>query len=161
MKCPRCTHQNPSAVKFCGNCGQRIGKLCSVCKTANLPESNFCHQCGKPLPNDNGPISKEKIPTRLLPNTAETTSHQSAVGERKYVTVLFSDLSGYTALSQRLDPEETKEIIARILRDMTKVIAEYEGFVEKYVGDALMAVFRSCQSPGRSMNRNFHHFDGK
>jgi class 3 adenylate cyclase/tetratricopeptide (TPR) repeat protein len=68
------------------------------------------------------------------------------MGERKYVTVLFSDLSGYTTLAQRLDPEEIKEIITRLSREITKVVTKYEGFIEKYVGDAVMAVFGAIRA---------------
>jgi class 3 adenylate cyclase/tetratricopeptide (TPR) repeat protein len=57
------------------------------------------------------------------------------------VTVLFSDLSGYTAMSEKLDPEEVKEITSRIFGEISKVIDKYEGFVEKFVGDAVMALF--------------------
>jgi class 3 adenylate cyclase/tetratricopeptide (TPR) repeat protein len=62
-------------------------------------------------------------------------------GERKHVTVLFSDLSGYTAMTERLDPEEVKRITARIFGEIAKVIDRYEGFIEKYAGDAVMALF--------------------
>ncbi len=62
-------------------------------------------------------------------------------GERKYVTVLISDLSGYTALSGRLDPEELNEIMGIIFRAIDKIIASYDGFIEKFVGDAVVAFF--------------------
>ena len=62
-------------------------------------------------------------------------------GERKYVTALFSDLSGYTAMSEELDPEEVKEITGRILGEISQIVSKYEGFVEKFVGDAVMALF--------------------
>ena len=62
-------------------------------------------------------------------------------GERKQVTVLFSDLSGYAALSERLDPEEIKEITSRIFGEVARVVSLYDGFVEKYVGDAVVALF--------------------
>ena len=62
-------------------------------------------------------------------------------GERKHVTVLFSDLSGYTAMSEKLDPEEVKEIMSRIFGEIAQVVTKYEGFVEKFVGDAVMALF--------------------
>ena len=61
--------------------------------------------------------------------------------ERKHVTILFSDLSGYTAMSERLDPEEVKDIMSRIFGDIAQVVAKYEGFIEKFVGDAVMALF--------------------
>jgi class 3 adenylate cyclase len=62
-------------------------------------------------------------------------------GERKHVTVLFSDLSGYTSMSERLDPEEVKEIMSRIFGEIAQVVTKYEGFIEKFVGDAVMALF--------------------
>jgi class 3 adenylate cyclase/tetratricopeptide (TPR) repeat protein len=61
--------------------------------------------------------------------------------ERKYLTILFSDLSGYTDLSTRLDPEELKEIMNQIFGEIARVITSYEGFIEKFVGDAVMALF--------------------
>jgi class 3 adenylate cyclase len=62
-------------------------------------------------------------------------------GERKYVSVLFSDMSGYTAMSERLDPEEVKEITSQMFEGISRIVAKYEGFVEKFIGDAVMALF--------------------
>jgi class 3 adenylate cyclase len=62
-------------------------------------------------------------------------------GERKHVTVLFSDLSGYTAMSEKLDPEEIKDIMTRVFGRIKEVIAKYDGFIEKFAGDAVMAIF--------------------
>jgi class 3 adenylate cyclase/tetratricopeptide (TPR) repeat protein len=146
MKCPRCTHQNPSDAKFCGNCGQRMGTLCPGCSTVNLPESNFCHQCGKALFKANESLSGKKMSRPHFPNFEKPLQAQSAAGERKYVTVLFSDLSGYTTLAQRLDPEAVKDILARLFHETTKVVTKYEGFIEKYIGDAVMAVFGSVRA---------------
>ena len=62
-------------------------------------------------------------------------------GERKHVTVLFSDLSGYTSMSERLDPEEVKDITSQIFDEISKIVSKYDGFIEKFVGDAVMALF--------------------
>jgi class 3 adenylate cyclase len=62
-------------------------------------------------------------------------------GERKHVTVLFADLTGYTAMSEKLDPEEVREIMNRCFEQIKQVIQKYEGFIEKFVGDAVMAIF--------------------
>ena len=146
MKCPRCTHKNPAGVKFCGDCGQRMGALCPGCKALNLPESNFCHQCGQFLPKTNGFFSEEKSSGPRWSEVEKTTLPHTATGERKYVTVLFSDLSGYTTLAQRLDPEEVKELVSRLSLEITKVVTKYEGFIEKFVGDAVMAVFGAIRA---------------
>jgi class 3 adenylate cyclase len=76
-------------------------------------------------------ISVEKVPTPR--GTVEA--------ERKHVTVLFSDLSGYTAMAEKLDPEEVKEITSRISGEVAKIVDRYEGFIEKYIGDAVVALF--------------------
>jgi class 3 adenylate cyclase/tetratricopeptide (TPR) repeat protein/ABC-type dipeptide/oligopeptide/nickel transport system ATPase component len=91
----------------------------------NLPGDKFCGECGQELERIRG--TRNDIP--------------SIDSERKHVTVLFSDLSGYTAMSDRLDPEDVKSITSRIFGEVAKVIHKYEGFVEKYAGDAVMAIF--------------------
>ncbi len=146
MKCPRCTHQNPSHVNYCGKCGRRMGILCLSCNTVNLPESNFCHQCGQFLPKPDDFFSDEKISAPRLPDAAKIAQPYPTTGERKYATILFSDLSGYTTLAQRIDPEKVKEIVARLFRETTKVVTKYEGFIEKYIGDAVMAVFGAIRA---------------
>ncbi|MBT8365153.1 MAG: AAA family ATPase, partial [Deltaproteobacteria bacterium] len=146
MKCPRCTHQNPPGFKFCGDCGQRIGTLCPSCDTVNLPQSNFCHQCGQLLSKTNEFFSGDKVSKLHAPDAGKATPPHTTTGERKYVTILFSDLSGYTSVAQRLDPEEVKEIIGRLFRETTKVVSKYEGFIEKYIGDAIMAVFGAIRA---------------
>ena len=98
---------------------------CNRCGTSNPEKNRFCSGCGTPLDKVTGFEKKtEKAPQ-----------------ERKYLTVLFSDLSGYTELSTRLDPEETKEIMDQIFGEIAQVIASYEGFIEKFIGDAVMALF--------------------
>lgn len=130
MKCPGCKHDNPEDAKFCNRCGQRLEPLCPKCGKINPPGSKFCNACGLPLSaTSENPSHGQKEPV------LETQ------GERKYVTVLFSDLSGYTAMSERLDPEDVKEITTEIFGEVAKVISKYEGFVEKYAGDAVMAIF--------------------
>ena len=146
MKCPRCTQQNTSRVKFCSNCGQRMGTICPGCSTVNLPESNFCHKCGEGLLKTNELLSGKKLSMPHFRNVEKHPQPQAAAGERKYVTVLFSDLSGYTNLAQRLDPEVVKDILARLFHETTKVVTKYDGFIEKYIGDAVMAVFGAIQA---------------
>ena len=89
-------------------------------------------------------ISDQKSETEKLPSSPSTKKHPAMLafqGERKHVTVLFSDLTGYTAMSEKLDPEEVKEITSRIFGEISKIVANYDGFIEKYAGDAVMAIF--------------------
>jgi class 3 adenylate cyclase/tetratricopeptide (TPR) repeat protein len=125
MKCPKCRTENTDARKFCRECGLSFSQSCSECGYENLIGDKFCGKCGKII----------EIPTE-----AKIPRLQSQ-GERKHVTALFSDLSGYTAMSEKLDPEEVKEITNRIFGEISKIIGNYDGFIEKYAGDAVMALF--------------------
>ena len=126
MKCPKCQTENPEGNKFCRKCGMKIFLTCPQCGIDIQADDAFCGVCGTSLaPPPQNELKDEPIDQ----------------GERKYVTVLFSDLSGYTAMSEKLDPEEVKEIMSRIFGEIAQVVASYEGFIEKFVGDAVMALF--------------------
>ena len=66
---------------------------------------------------------------------------QKIASERKYITVLFADISGYTTLSERLDPEEVKDLVGHIIDEIAKVVIKNGGHIEKFAGDQVMAVF--------------------
>ncbi len=125
MKCLTCQFENPDGAKFCNKCGNKLAMACLKCGNLNPPASEFCNECGQRL--------AERLEAEKLAAEPE--------GERKHVTVVFSDLSGYTAMSEKLDPEEVKEIMSRIFGEIAQVMTKYEGFVEKFVGDAVMALF--------------------
>ncbi|HDZ91232.1 MAG TPA: zinc-ribbon domain-containing protein, partial [Deltaproteobacteria bacterium] len=125
MKCPKCQTGNPKSRRFCRECGERLLLICPQCGLENLPGDKFCGECGQKL----GEVAEKE---KTVPNTE---------GERKYVTVLFSDLTGYTAMSEKLVPEEVKEIMSRIFGEIAQVVTKYEGFIEKFIGDAVMALF--------------------
>jgi len=144
MKCPKCQFENRERAKFCRKCGHKFELTCPECGTKIIADSKFCDECGY-----NFKAAKETsdkiLETEILPfpSSEEKTScdFTSTVGERKHVTVLFSDLSGYTAMSEKLDPEELKEIMSRVFGEIAQVVTKYEGFIEKYVGDAVLAIF--------------------
>ena len=121
MKCPKCASDNPKKKKFCRACGARLLSVCPQCGGENLPDDQFCGECGHTL------LSAE--PRAVLSS------------ERKQVTVLFSDLSGYTAMSEKLDAEEVKAITTRIFGKAAEAVTLHEGCVEKYIGDAVVALF--------------------
>jgi class 3 adenylate cyclase len=125
MICAKCQHENSSDARFCNGCGQKLDLPCPKCGRPNPPGSKFCNGCGQELVE--GAPKEKRVP--------------GGEGERKYVTAMFSDLSGYTAMSEKLDPEEVKEITTRIFADVASIVFRYEGFVEKYIGDAVVALF--------------------
>jgi len=144
MKCPNCQFENPEASKFCGGCGQKFDLTCPECGANNPAENKFCNKCGSDLKLVNE--VSDQIAETLSPPVSPSketigTDTPSTAGERKHVTVLFSDLTGYTAMSEKLDPEEVKEITSRIFGEISKIVANYDGFIEKYAGDAVMAIF--------------------
>jgi class 3 adenylate cyclase len=111
-------------------CGEKLILTCPQCDSENLPEDHFCGKCGYRIKAAVTEIAQSTTKPLLVPES-----------ERKHVTVLFSDLSGYTAITEKLDPEETKEIMAKIFGEISKVVSKYEGFIERFVGDAVMALF--------------------
>ena len=125
MICTKCQTENPEGMKFCGGCGTRLEKICPKCQFVNPSQFRFCGECGSKL---------EKV-------SEEVKGGAELEGERKYVTVLFSDLSGYTSMSEKLDPEEVKEIMSRIFGEIAQVVTRYEGFIEMFLGDAVMVLF--------------------
>lgn len=96
---------------------------CIECQFDNPDGFKFCGSCGHPL------------------ETKEDKTSPFIEGERKHVTIMFSDLSGYTAMTEKLDPEEVKEIMSYIFSKITGIIKSYDGFIERFIGDAVMAVF--------------------
>jgi class 3 adenylate cyclase/tetratricopeptide (TPR) repeat protein len=125
MKCPRCQFENPDGSKFCLECGLNLDLKCPHCGKKLPHAAKFCNACGHKI--EQPPES----PKQISPTDSE----------RKHVTVLFSDMSGYTAMTEKLDPEEVKEIMGKIFGEISKIVAKYEGFIEKFIGDAVMAIF--------------------
>ena len=147
MKCPKCQFENPEGAKFCRDCGTslELDLTCPNCGSSHPPGSKFCIECGHDLTIPSEPPPKDDSEPK--PHAPEPVADESITtpgvieGERKHVTALFSDLSGYTTMSERLDPEEVKEITSRIFGEVSLVTSKYEGFFEKFVGDAVMALF--------------------
>src|SRR2546422_7789740 len=100
---------------------------CSGCRFEAPADFTFCPKCGARLASAPPPLP------------ASSTSAPD--GDRRPVTVLFADLAGFTALSEGLDAEDVRAIQADLFREMSASVERYEGFVEKFVGDAVMAVF--------------------
>ena len=144
MQCPDCQFENREEAKFCNECGYRFHLTCPGCGQIDPPESKFCSECGCNLESAKEASSaiSETESLSQPPSPEKPTEDVAPLeGERKHVTVLFSDLTGYTAMSEKLDPEEVKEITSRIFGEVSKIVANYDGFIEKYAGDAVMAIF--------------------
>ncbi len=134
MVCSNCGTENRPGRKFCGGCAVPLAVACPACGAANEPEMRFCGECAAPLVIGAGPP-----PGAVRPGPAQAPI--APVAERRLVTVLFADLVGFTTLAEGLDAEETRELLSRYFDLSRDIIARYGGTVEKFIGDAVMAVW--------------------
>ncbi|HZA26749.1 MAG TPA: adenylate/guanylate cyclase domain-containing protein, partial [Actinomycetota bacterium] len=93
-------------------------KTCANCGEPNADRARFCQSCGRPF--------VEEVPIREV---------------RKTVTVLFADVTGSTTLGERLDAETLRKVMSRFFEEMASILERHGGSVEKFIGDAVMAVF--------------------
>jgi Adenylate and Guanylate cyclase catalytic domain/Double zinc ribbon len=132
VTCPVCGTDNEVGRKFCGECGAPLALLCGTCGAANSPGVKFCGECGSSLVAGVAPPAAGVVaPARPGPPEAE----------RRLVSVLFADLVGFTTLSERRDAEEVRDLLTRYFDTCRTLITRYGGTVEKFIGDAVMAVW--------------------
>jgi class 3 adenylate cyclase/tetratricopeptide (TPR) repeat protein len=145
MKCPKCQTENPENLKFCGECGAKLEKICSHCNASNPPQFRFCGECGNALEELQAPppidYSKPKSYTPKFLADKILTTRSSIEGERKFVTVLFADAANFTSMSEKLDPEEVHQIMDGCFRILMDEIHKYEGTINQFTGDGVMALF--------------------
>ena len=145
MKCPACGFQNLEEARFCNRCGKKLDRGCPACGQVNPPGSKFCHACGAGLIKTPGPppidfTEPQSYTPKHLADKILTT--RSAIeGERKLVTVMFADVAGFTALAEKLDPEEVHRIMDGCCRILVDEIHRVEGTVGEFRGDGVMALF--------------------
>ncbi|MEW2143698.1 adenylate/guanylate cyclase domain-containing protein [Micromonospora vinacea] len=142
LKCGHCARAAGPDDRFCGGCGQPLGVNCAHCGHANSTEVNFCTSCGQPL-----------------------RDHVVAVQEdRRQVSVLFVDIVDFTSYAERADPEQARSLQQTYFATVRRIVHQYGGVVEKYIGDAAMALFGApvatdndalrCVRAGLELQRN-------
>ena len=151
MKCPNCQFENPERGIFCGECGAKLETVCPNCNFPNPLQFKFCGDCGHQLSVPAQPPPKElsfdekltKIQKYLPGGLAEKILAQRGKieGERRQVTVMFTDLEGFTPLTERLGPEETYRLMDKIYELLIHEVYRYEGTVNEMTGDGVMALF--------------------
>jgi class 3 adenylate cyclase/tetratricopeptide (TPR) repeat protein len=130
MNCPSCGTENEAGRKFCGECGTALAVACASCGTANPPGVKFCGECGASLTSET-----------VVPAEPEPAPVPAPAAERRLVSVLFADLVGFTSASEKRDAEETRDLLSRYFDTCRRLIELYGGTVEKFIGDAVMAVW--------------------
>ncbi len=129
--CATCGTANEAGRKFCGECGAALSAACPRCGTANPPGLKFCGECGLDLRATGTDVA-------AAPTATDVASHAT---ERRLVSVLFVDLVGFTTASEQRDAEDTREFLGRYFEAARTIIERYGGTVEKFIGDAVMAVW--------------------
>ncbi|HEU5243924.1 MAG TPA: adenylate/guanylate cyclase domain-containing protein [Gaiellaceae bacterium] len=129
--CASCGRENREGRKFCAGCGQSLAVelTCPSCGTPYEQDESFCGECGTALGTTPAAASAAVAPV------------EAAVAERRLVSVLFADLVGFTTLSESRDPEEVRELLSRYFDTCRRLVELYGGVVEKFIGDAVMAVW--------------------
>ena len=146
MKCPNCSNENAADAKFCENCGKPLDSTCPNCGKPVTAGVKFCRNCGYNLAGATAPAVAERL-TNLqqtapsaLQDKVRAAGAQMA-GERKLVTVLFTDIVGSTALAEKLDPEEWGEIVTGAHKRVSAAVYHYEGTIAQLLGDGVLAFF--------------------
>jgi class 3 adenylate cyclase/tetratricopeptide (TPR) repeat protein len=126
VNCANCGTANDEGAKFCNECGSPLQAGCPNCGAANKPGAKFCNECGASL---------GATPARAAPAVS------TPVAERRLVTVLFADIAGFTPFAEERDSEEVRDALSRYFDLAGEIIGRYGGTVEKFIGDAVMAVW--------------------
>jgi class 3 adenylate cyclase len=132
LRCPHCGNEVEEGQRFCGSCGGLQALVCPLCETENPLSNKFCGSCGGEL------VRPEPV---------------RDIEERRVVTVLFADLVGFTARSEELDPEDVRGILSRYYARLRSDLEAHGGTVEKFIGDAVMAVFGAPVAHGDDPER--------
>jgi class 3 adenylate cyclase/tetratricopeptide (TPR) repeat protein len=146
MDCFKCKFQNPEGIKFCGECGNKLEQICPECDSLNPPRFKFCGECGFRLQKQHQKSTQINYsePQSYTPKHLADkilVNRSSIEGERKLVTVLFADVTNYTSISENLDPEEMHQIMDGCFKILMNEIHKYEGSINQFTGDGVMALF--------------------
>src|SRR5829696_1381577 len=144
VQCPACGHLSREGARFCAKCGEPLPQefACARCGAFSLPGQNFCDRCGSPLVERReapAPDPRSYTPDHLAEKIR--TAKGSLEGERKQVTVLFADVKGSMELGEGMDPEAWRRIMERMFTLMCEGVHRFEGTVNRFTGDGMVALF--------------------
>ncbi len=145
MRCPKCESNNPEGHNFCGNCGTKLLNICPDCSFLNPADFRYCGKCGAALSSNTAYLPGEfarfyNYTPKFLAD--KILSHRGAIeGERKIITVLFADLANSTSISEQLDQETMHNLMDGCIKIILGAVHHYEGIVNQFMGDGVMALF--------------------
>jgi len=140
MDCPSCGQRNREGARFCAECAAPLVETvtCPSCGATNPPAAKHCDSCGHALAGAE-PIAAPQPPEHLAEKIR--AGRAALEGERKQVTVLFADVIGSMELAEQSDPEEWRRIMDRYFSILCEGVHRFEGTVDKFTGDGVMAIF--------------------
>jgi class 3 adenylate cyclase len=144
MLCSQCQTENRPDRKFCKACGAELTRSCAACGFLNEPDDAFCGECGAALSSRaafGATSSGQETTGAPSAGDAPRLMAGRALTELRHVSVLFCDLVGFTPLSESKDPEEVRELLSAYFDLARSVVARYGGVIQKFIGDAVMAVW--------------------
>ncbi|MER7005714.1 adenylate/guanylate cyclase domain-containing protein [Dactylosporangium sp. NPDC000555] len=136
-QCARCGRQAGEGDRFCGGCGAELSPPCPTCGRTLAPDAVFCTGCGTPRAD----TTAARNLTRAERATVRAPVPAARSEDRRRISVLFVDLIDFTPYVERADPELVRELQKSFFSTAREVIGQYGGVVEKYIGDAVMALF--------------------
>ena len=143
MQCPSCGTVNEAGRKFCHECGSKLAAACPSCGSTNPPGARFCGECGTKLEAGTPAAGAGTAvgPGHAVGGAPGAGAAAGPVAERRLVSVLFADLVGFTSLAEGRDAETVRELLSAYFDLARDVITRHGGTVEKFIGDAVMAVW--------------------
>ncbi|MCA1368217.1 AAA family ATPase [Bradyrhizobium sp. BRP14] len=146
MNCHECGFEIESGFAFCPRCGAKQPVPCPACGYPCPEHFAFCPRCGTQVgsPSVSRPAAKpasQQPPARIIPATPPLPPGPEAGADRRTVTVVFADLCGFTSLSEQIDPEVLQALQNELFEELTRSVEAFGGFVDKFIGDALLALF--------------------
>jgi class 3 adenylate cyclase/tetratricopeptide (TPR) repeat protein len=148
MQCARCQHPTLPGAKFCQECGAPLPRSCATCGQVLAASAKFCSECGTAagMPTGDALVAPQPlVPDAIAPDATGADRRQAAV--------LFADISGYTALCARSDPEDIQAMLGRFFDAMDHIVEDHGGRVFDRAGDAVMAVFGAPVAHGNDAQR--------
>ncbi|MAF10083.1 hypothetical protein CMK11_06485 [Candidatus Poribacteria bacterium] len=156
MRCARCQSDNPSRNAFCGKCGASLAHLCPHCEAENPPDNAFWGRCGGALTDEEpDETTASAAPTlanqfQALSDAQPSVAHDATLthhtGENRFVTVLFADMTSSVRTTHGLRADESAELVNTLLSAMVESLKRYDGRIDRFLGDGVLAVFGAPHS---------------
>ncbi|MBV8662706.1 MAG: zinc ribbon domain-containing protein, partial [Hyphomicrobiales bacterium] len=163
MNCASCGSDIQTGFAYCPKCGAKQPRACARCGNPCPPDFAFCPKCGAPqtpgakeAPTPPREVRPQAPPQQVRGHAGTPAAKFEPDADRRTITVLFADLSGFTALSEQLDPEVMQSLQNEVFEELTAAVQNFGGFVDKFIGDAMLALFGAPHAHEDDPERALH-----